>query len=80
MPGYEYNGANRDAHLPWPEPPEPAPKPPKPARRKRKPPSPCGTDSAYGRHRKHGEPIDDACRKAHSEAGKRRYQARKART
>ena len=27
---------------------------------------PCGTETAYQRHRSRGEPIDDACRKAHN--------------
>lgn len=30
--------------------------------------APCGTQSAYTRHVKHGEPIDDACRQANTEA------------
>jgi hypothetical protein len=30
--------------------------------------APCGTPSAYSRHVKKGEPIDDACRKANTEA------------
>ena len=30
--------------------------------------SPCGTPSAYKRHRRLGEPIDDACRDAYNEA------------
>ncbi|MFC5744784.1 hypothetical protein [Actinomadura rugatobispora] len=31
-----------------------------------RPPAPCGTDAAYHRHRRNGEPIDKACRTAHS--------------
>lgn len=27
---------------------------------------PCGTNAAYQRHRRHGEPVDEACRTAHS--------------
>ena len=27
----------------------------------------CGTESAYRRHLRHGEPVDDACRRAHNE-------------
>ncbi|MCP2339214.1 hypothetical protein [Actinomadura rupiterrae] len=27
---------------------------------------PCGTRAAYERHRRHGQPIDEACRKAKS--------------
>lgn len=27
---------------------------------------PCGTDSAYFRHRRRGEPVDEACRAAHA--------------
>lgn len=30
--------------------------------------APCGTPSAYDRHRRNSEPIDDACRKANTEA------------
>lgn len=30
--------------------------------------APCGTQSAYTRHVKRGEPIDDACRQANTEA------------
>ena len=30
--------------------------------------APCGTQSAYTRHVKKGEPIDDACRAANTEA------------
>lgn len=30
--------------------------------------APCGTQSAYTRHVKNGEPIDDACRQANTEA------------
>ena len=29
--------------------------------------APCGTPSAYHRHVKNGEPIDDACRRANTE-------------
>lgn len=29
---------------------------------------PCGTASAYMRHSRRGEPIDDACREAHNAA------------
>lgn len=29
--------------------------------------APCGTQSAYTRHIRHGEPIDDACRAANTE-------------
>lgn len=30
--------------------------------------APCGTQSAYTRHVKNGEPVDDACRAANTEA------------
>lgn len=30
--------------------------------------APCGTQSAYTRHVKNGEPIDEACRQANTEA------------
>lgn len=41
--------------------------------------APCGTESAYLRHRRNDEPTDEACRHAHAEAEKRRRAARKAR-
>ncbi|WP_216588548.1 WhiB family transcriptional regulator [Streptomyces brasiliscabiei] len=43
-----------------------APKPPGPGR----PLAPCGTKSAYERHRRKGEPIDQACRDAHALASR----------
>lgn len=58
------------------EPPAaPAPKP------KRSAPQlqPCGTDAAYQRHMAHGEPVDEACRRAANLAraeSKRRVEAR----
>lgn len=30
--------------------------------------APCGTESAYQRHHRRDEPIDDACREAHNDA------------
>lgn len=36
-----------------------------------RPPAPCGTRSAYQRHVKKKEPIDDACRKANTDADNR---------
>ena len=30
-----------------------------------RPPAPCGTNSAYLRHRRRGEPVDEACLEAH---------------
>lgn len=35
-----------------------------------RPKAPCGTDAAYRRHLRNGEPVDDACRKAHTMAGR----------
>ncbi|KDA05859.1 hypothetical protein DC31_13855 [Microbacterium sp. CH12i] len=32
-----------------------------------RPKAPCGTESAYRRHLRNGEPVDDACRDAHAE-------------
>ena len=32
--------------------------------------APCGTDAAYRRHLRNGELIDDACRLAHTKAGR----------
>ncbi|MFZ4264479.1 WhiB family transcriptional regulator [Streptomyces arboris] len=29
--------------------------------------APCGTPAAYDRHVRHGEPVDDACRRAHND-------------
>jgi hypothetical protein len=45
-----------------------APAEPKPSRPKL---APCGTRSAYQRHIKKGEPVDDACRKANTDADNR---------
>lgn len=39
--------------------------------------APCGTRSAYNRHLRRGEPIDEACRQANNQSAIRRYQARK---
>lgn len=33
-----------------------------------RPPAPCGTESAYKRHMRKGEPVDDLCRQAMREA------------
>jgi hypothetical protein len=49
------------------------PKPPRPAQ----PLAPCGTEAAHRRHVKHHEPIDQACRDARSEAGRRRAKTRR---
>ena len=43
--------------------------PPQPRTGRR--PAPCGTRSAYQRHIKKGEPIDDACRAANTAADRR---------
>ncbi|MFD8845505.1 WhiB family transcriptional regulator [Streptomyces pseudogriseolus] len=43
--------------------------PPQPRTGRR--PAPCGTRSAYQRHVKKGEPIDDACRAANTAADRR---------
>jgi hypothetical protein len=49
------------------------PKPPRPAQ----PLAPCGTEAAHRRHVRNGEPIDQACRQARNEAGRRRRQRRR---
>lgn len=51
--------------------------PPAPRKVGTRPPAPCGTPSAYDRHTRNGEPIDDACREAHN--AKRRQSKSKAR-
>lgn len=49
---------------------------PKQSSKQKKPPgsgrpqAPCGTKSAYERHRRKGEPIDQACRDAHALAAR----------
>jgi hypothetical protein len=49
-----------------------APEPPAPERKlTRHQRAPCGTNSAYSRHVRNKEPIDDACRIAHSQADRR---------
>jgi hypothetical protein len=35
--------------------------------------APCGTPGAYNRHRRRGEPIDEACRQARRDYDLRRY-------
>jgi hypothetical protein len=44
-----------------------------------RPPAECGTDGAYRRHIKNGEPVDDACRQAHNEYALAHYHQQKAR-
>lgn len=44
-----------------------------------KPLAPCGTPSAYTRHVRRGEPIDDACRAAHTAQRAADTAARRAR-
>ena len=39
--------------------------------------APCGTAAAYKRHKRHGEPIDDACRDAYNAEQRRLYANRK---
>jgi hypothetical protein len=69
MPGYVYRGTIRDAE---PE-PAPAPKVKRGPGRPRNPhPAPCGTPSAYARHKRLGEPVDLACRIANAAACKKR--------
>lgn len=36
-----------------------------------RPKAPCGTDAAYRRHLREGVEIDEACRRAHTEAGRK---------
>ena len=49
-------------------------------RRGGRPRAACGTPSAYDRHIKLGEPIDDACRMAHTRVSAERRQRAKQRT
>lgn len=42
------------------------PKPPPKPRKRPKPPIPCGSYAAHRRHKRAGEPIDDACREAYN--------------
>jgi hypothetical protein len=39
----------------------------------------CGTEAAYTRHKRRGEPIDEACQDAFTEAGRRRRDQRRKR-
>jgi len=41
------------------------------------PSAPCGTVSAYKRHKRKGESVDDACRLAYNAWHRERYAARK---
>ncbi|MEV8042410.1 WhiB family transcriptional regulator [Streptomyces griseoluteus] len=43
-----------------------------------RPKAPCGTESAYQRHSSKGEPIDQACRDAHSATERAKYRKRTA--
>lgn len=36
-----------------------------------RPKAPCGTDAAYRRHLREGVEVDEACRRAHTEAGRK---------
>ena len=36
-----------------------------------RPKAPCGTDAAYRRHLREGGEVDEACRRAHTEAGRK---------
>lgn len=74
MPGYQYRGTVFDAAPPPPKPPKPKAKR---GRRPRNLPSPCGTPSAYTRHRMKGEPMDEACRLANAAACKARREKNK---
>lgn len=40
--------------------------------------APCGTVAAYKRHKRKGEPIDDACRQAWNAEQRRLYAKRKS--
>ena len=40
------------------------------------PSSPCGTVAAYKRHKRRGEPVDDACRLAYNAEQRRLYRQR----
>jgi hypothetical protein len=51
---YVYRGTGRDELTPWMD-AIPVPRELQP----------CGTEAAYARHLKYGEPTDEACRKAH---------------
>lgn len=74
MPGYVYKGTVFDAAPPPPKPPKPKAKR---GRRPRNPPSPCGTPSAYTRHRLKDEPMDAACEQANAAACKARREKNK---
>lgn len=40
------------------------------------PSAPCGTTSAYKRHKRNKEPVDDACRLAYNTEQRRLYKQR----
>ncbi|GGP55592.1 WhiB family transcriptional regulator [Streptomyces abikoensis] len=58
-----------------PEPVEPRPR--KPAKSGR-PPAKCGSEAAYQRHLRLGEPVDEACKTAHREHRAAQRRARSA--
>lgn len=41
-------------------------------------PQPCGTLAAVRRHKRKGEPLDDACREAYNAEQRRLYHQRKS--
>lgn len=41
------------------------------------PSAPCGTVSAYKRHKRNGEPVDQACREAYNAEQRRLYAQRR---
>jgi hypothetical protein len=43
-----------------------------------RPLAPCGTYAAFKRHKRRGEPVDEACRLARNAAARRWYDARQA--
>ena len=38
---------------------------------------PCPSPAAYRRHKRHGEPVCEGCRKAYNEAARKRYKEKK---
>lgn len=67
---YTYKGTQTGHNDPWQKPPPPKQPRPTPTP---KPQQPCGTHAAYKRHRSHGEPIDEQCRKAKQQYDRDRY-------
>ena len=70
---YVYRGTGADTLTAFMDDEPEAPGPPR-----RSGLAPCGTEAAYRRHRRHGDPVDEDCRRAGTRAAAKR-RAKRAR-